>query len=118
PHRATPDLDLLLALDLRRGHLRRELHSALRGAIQDGRLTAATRLPSSRRLATELRVSRGVVADTYEQLAAEGYLRTDPRRAPVVAAVATAAAPAPEEERPRFRFDFVATSPDVELFPR
>jgi GntR family transcriptional regulator/MocR family aminotransferase len=116
--RSTADLDMLLALDLHRGRLRHDLLSALRSAVQDGRLAAATRLPASRQLAARLGVSRGVVADTYEQLAAEGYLRVRARQAPVVAPVPVSRPALPEPDRPRFRFDFVATTPDVELFPR
>ena len=87
---ATGGRDVLLELDLRRGQLRRNLRCAIREAIQDGRLATGTRLPSSRRLATDLRVSRGVVADTYDQLTAEGYLETQPRQAPLVACVGAA----------------------------
>ena len=35
-------------------------------------------------------MSRGVVADTYDQLTAEGYLETQPRQAPLVAGVGAA----------------------------
>jgi GntR family transcriptional regulator/MocR family aminotransferase len=115
---ATGGRDVFLDLDLRRGQLRRNLRGAIREAIQDGRLATGTRLPSSRRLATDLRVSRGVVADTYDQLTAEGYLETQPRQAPLVAGVG-AAPPLPEEPaRPTWAIDFIATTPDVELFPR
>ena len=115
---ATGGRDVLLELDLRRGQLRRNLRCAIREAIQDGRLATGTRLPSSRRLATDLRVSRGVVADTYDQLTAEGYLETQPRQAPLVAGVG-AAPPLPDEPaRPTWDVDFIATTPDVELFPR
>ena len=110
--------DLFLELDLRRGRLRRGLRQALRTAIQEGRLAGGTRLPSSRRLALDLRVSRGVVTDTYDQLAAEGYLVLRARQAPVVVAVAGTAPPISEPPAPTWRFDFVASTPDVELFPR
>jgi GntR family transcriptional regulator/MocR family aminotransferase len=115
---ATGGRDVFLDIDLRRGYLRRNLRSALRDAIQDGRLTAGTRLPSSRRLAADLEVSRGVVADTYDQLAAEGYLTVAERQAPIVAAVAAPAPTVVATERPTWPLDFLATTPDVELFPR
>jgi GntR family transcriptional regulator / MocR family aminotransferase len=115
---ATGARDVFLEIDLRRGFLRRNLRSALREAIQQGRLTAGTRLPSSRRLAADLQVSRGVVADTYDQLAAEGYLAVTERQAPIVAAVAPPAPAVAATERPTWPVDFVATTPDVELFPR
>ena len=115
---ATGGRDVLLEMDLRRGQLRRNLRCALREAIQDGRLATGTRLPSSRRLATDLRVSRGVVADTYDQLTAEGYLETQPRQAPLVAGVGAAPPVAEEPARLTWAVDFIATTPDVELFPR
>ena len=115
---ATGGRDVFLELDLRRGYLRRNLRGAIREAIQDGRLATGTRLPSSRRLATDLRVSRGVVADTYDQLTAEGYLDTQPRQAPLVAGVGGAPPIAEEPPRPSWDVDFIATTPDVELFPR
>jgi GntR family transcriptional regulator/MocR family aminotransferase len=116
--RARGAVDLLLEVELRRGRLRRSFSEALRAAIQEGRLPANTVLPSSRRLAADLGVSRGVVTDAYDQLVSEGYLEVKPRSAPVVAAVAAAPGPAPEAPAPSWRFDFHATTPDVGLFPR
>ena len=98
--------------------MRSSLREALRLAIQEGRLPVRTVLPSSRRLAAELGVSRGVVTDAYDQLASEGYLEVRQRFAPRVAAVVGAAPPAPEPAPPTCRFDFNAVTPDVRLFPR
>jgi GntR family transcriptional regulator/MocR family aminotransferase len=50
------------------------LTGQLRDAIAGGRLAAGTRLPSSRTLAADLGVARGVVVAAYEQLVAEGRL--------------------------------------------
>lgn len=110
--------ELLLEVELRRGRLRRSLTEALRTAIQDGRLTVGTVLPSSRRLAVDLGVSRGVITDAYDQLVSEGYLDVKPRFPPVVSAVAAGQPPAAEPSTSRWRFDFNATTPDVGLFPR
>ena len=110
--------ELLLEVELRRGHMRRALRDALRLAIQGGRLVAGTRLPASRMLAADLGVSRGVVTDAYEQLASEGYLEVKQRAAPVVAAVVGAAPAHPKPPPSSWRFDFDAVSPDVSLFPR
>jgi GntR family transcriptional regulator/MocR family aminotransferase len=110
--------DLWLDVDLQRGRMRRNLREAVRSAIQSGRVGAGTALPSSRTLAHDLGVSRGVVTDVYDQLAAEGYVRIAPRQAPTVAGAATAH-PAPlEAAEVSWRYDFIATRPDVELFPR
>jgi GntR family transcriptional regulator / MocR family aminotransferase len=115
---ASSGRELLLDFPARRGRLRSGLREALRAAIQDRRLPAGTVLPASRQLAAQLGVSRGVVSDTYDQLACEGYLALTPRSAPVVAAVAAAAPAIREPAAPLWRFDFTATTPDVGLFPR
>lgn len=54
----------------------RALYDCLRQAILDGGLPASVRLPPSRDLASELQLSRNTVMHAYEQLQAEGYLRT------------------------------------------
>lgn len=65
----------LLTVDPQAGTpLYRQIYDALRCAILEGRLTAGARLPSSRRLATDLGVGRNTILAAYEQLAAEGYL--------------------------------------------
>lgn len=70
-------MDLLLDLDAAPGTtLRRRAEHALREAVRSGRLAPGTRLPSTRALAAQLGVSRGVVVEAYAQLAAEGYLVT------------------------------------------
>jgi GntR family transcriptional regulator / MocR family aminotransferase len=54
--------------------LHRQLYEGLRGTILAGRLRAGTRLPATRVLAHELRVSRNTVLNAFEQLLAEGYV--------------------------------------------
>ena len=55
--------------------------------IRDGRLAPAARLPSTRELATDLRVSRNTVMLAYEQLLAEGYVVSRNRATTLVAGV-------------------------------
>ncbi len=63
----------LLALDRDgAGPLGAQLERELREAIRSQRLSPGERLPSSRRLATELGVSRGLIQECYAQLVAEG----------------------------------------------
>ncbi len=97
-----------------------QLERVLRDAVRDGRLGAGVRLPSSRALAAELGVSRGVVTSAYDQLAAEGYLETR-QGAPVRVARGVRAQPA----RPpapslvdHFAYDFSPGLPDLAGFPR
>jgi len=69
--------ELLLPLDRNSGQpLRIQLEGGLREAIRTGRLPVGERLPSSRELARELGVSRGLVQECYAQLIAEGYLES------------------------------------------
>lgn len=55
------------------GDLTTRLYRELRQAVRDGRLRPGDRLPPTRRLATELQLSRGTVATAYERLVAEGF---------------------------------------------
>jgi GntR family transcriptional regulator / MocR family aminotransferase len=52
----------------------RQIFEELRKAILTGRLKPGTRLPSTRRLAADLNVSRNTALSAYDQLIAEGYL--------------------------------------------
>jgi len=117
----TGPVGLLLSLD-RDGDLalHEQLERALRDAIRAGRLRAGAPLPSSRGLAGELGVSRGVVTTAFEQLAAEGYLDTRqgaPNR--VARGVRAQASPPPAPGlAPRFSYDFSPGLPDLAGFPR
>jgi GntR family transcriptional regulator / MocR family aminotransferase len=119
--RTTSDLELMVRLDRRGpGALRAQLEEQLRDAVRSGRLAAGARLPSTRALARDLDVSRGVVVDAYSQLAAEGYLvarHGAPTRVSEAAARPTDSRRPLAEERPP-RFDFRPGGPDVSVFPR
>ncbi len=54
--------------------LHRQLYEALRRAILDGTLSAGDRLPSSRELTQDLKLSRNTVVAALNQLTVEGYL--------------------------------------------
>jgi GntR family transcriptional regulator/MocR family aminotransferase len=54
--------------------LHRQLYSAIRRAILDGKLGAGDRLPSSRELTLDLKLSRNTVIAAINQLIVEGYL--------------------------------------------
>jgi len=56
--------------------LHRQIYEAYRAAIVERRLRSGQRIPSSRMLASELRVSRIPVLNAYAQLLAEGYFAT------------------------------------------
>src|SRR6266705_2382729 len=82
--------ELLVTIDRASGvGLRSQLEDQLRHAIRSGRLASNERLPSSRELARDLGLSRGLVQDCYAQLQAEGYLTSRAGSATRVAAAAT-----------------------------
>ncbi|MGW0769465.1 MocR-like pyridoxine biosynthesis transcription factor PdxR [Streptomyces sp. NPDC002676] len=62
------------------------LADRLRSAIADGRLPVGARLPASRVLAAELRVTRGVVTEAYRRLAESGQIAGRGRLGTVVVA--------------------------------
>ena len=59
-----------------RSPLYRQLYEWLRNAISEGRMRPGQRLPSTRSMAAELRISRISVFNAYEQLHSEGYLES------------------------------------------
>jgi GntR family transcriptional regulator/MocR family aminotransferase len=100
--------------------LHAQLERTLRAAIREGRLPASTRLPSSRALAAELGISRGVVTAAYDQLVAEGYLET--RQGAPVRVAPGVRAQSPRPPAPslvgKFAYDFTPGLPDLAGFPR
>ena len=52
----------------------RWIYGALRTEILEGRLRPGSRLPSSRDLALQYRLSRGTIVTAFEQLKSEGYI--------------------------------------------
>ncbi|NUW35313.1 PLP-dependent aminotransferase family protein [Nonomuraea sp. SMC257] len=111
--------DLYVPLDHERGGVAAQVASGLREAVGSGRLAPGDRLPSSRDLAADLGVSRGVVVEAYEQLVAEGFLVSRVGSGTRVAPAATRGR-AVAAELPESYCDYQsrATSPDLGHFPR
>jgi GntR family transcriptional regulator / MocR family aminotransferase len=89
------------------------LADRLRAAISDGRLPIGSRLPATRVLAAELRVSRGVVTEAYQRLVEDGHVAGRGRGGTVVVAAPVtplSPPPAPTAESP-----FTGT-PSVDVF--
>jgi GntR family transcriptional regulator/MocR family aminotransferase len=115
-------LDLFVPLDRSRRGVGRQIEGQLREAIRGGALVSGSKLPSTRALAEELAVSRGVVVRAYAQLAAEGYLDLRQGANPAVRAVAPSApapSPAAADAAPvKVRHDLRPHLPEVGMFPR
>ncbi|MDN3359832.1 PLP-dependent aminotransferase family protein [Actinomadura sp. DC4] len=111
-----------LLVELRRDDavpLHRQIEASIRAGIRSGRLPLGSALPPTRTIAADLGVSRGVVVEAYQQLAAEGYVTS---RAGGYTQVAIGPEPAPAPVRPapspRPRIDFGYGRADVSSFPR
>jgi GntR family transcriptional regulator/MocR family aminotransferase len=113
-------LGLLVNLEAGAGTLHEQLELSLREHVRSGRLGPGARLPSSRALAAELGISRGVVLEAYGQLVAEGYLVAS-QGAPTRVAAGPRAEPAPLAAgslEPRYAYRFDPGIPDLASFPR
>ncbi|GLY87525.1 PLP-dependent aminotransferase family protein [Actinoallomurus iriomotensis] len=116
---STSSPELFVELDRSRPRgLRAQLERSLRDAIRAGRLRPGVRLPSSRALAADLQITRGVVVAAYDQLTAEGYLTSRQGQGTVVNAVTRPDPPRRRDPPPAtVRYDFRPGDPDVGLFP-
>jgi GntR family transcriptional regulator/MocR family aminotransferase len=99
--------------------LHRQIETSIRDAIRAGRLPRGSSMPPTRVLAADLGVSRGVVVEAYQQLAAEGYLASRSGGYTQVAAGPAALAAEPRPARPgRPAIDLSYGRADVSSFPR
>jgi GntR family transcriptional regulator/MocR family aminotransferase len=117
--RTSSQPEILVPLDRRKGRLRLQIEDALRRAARSGQLCANAVLPSSRLLARDLGVSRGIVVGAYEQLIAEGFLVSRPGGRTVIGPRVRRVEWRTESDSSRvLRFDFKPGVPDVREFPR
>jgi GntR family transcriptional regulator / MocR family aminotransferase len=114
--------ELLLSIDRGRGGaIGRQIEAQLRKAVTSGLLPRGAALPSTRVLAEDLSVSRGVVVRVYSQLAAEGYITLRQGANPCVngfPATASVSVEQQNESAERYRFDLRPDLPDLAGFPR
>ena len=99
------------------------LYRRIRQDILDGTLTAGERLPSKRALAEHLHLSVITVESAYQQLEAEGYVYTRPKRGFFVSAVdrvPVPTAPTPIPSAPaaaHWQLDLRSNQVDTSRFP-
>ncbi len=114
-----PELLVALERGRDRGSLSAQLERELREAVRSGRLRAGTPLPSTRALAAELGISRGLVVAAYAQLGAEGYLQLRRNAPPLVSDSIGSQAPARTlAADPHWRYNLRPDLPDYSAFPR
>ena len=109
--------------------LTRQIYQQIRQKILKGELKADEKLPASRDLAANLQVSRNVILEAYEQLAAEGYVRGQQGSGTYVASGAYLEEISPKEvplfipsanlkENQKNLIDFRSGIPALDLSPR
>ena len=118
--RTSTAVEVLIELDRGSGqHLHQQLEQQVREAVRSGRFEAGMTMPSTRALARELGVTRGVVVEAYEQLVAECYLYAVPGGATRVTDCIVEPRRSPPPEGPAtYRYDFRPGRPDLIEFPR
>ncbi|WP_410571856.1 PLP-dependent aminotransferase family protein [Amycolatopsis sp. cmx-4-61] len=107
-----------LQLDVREappGGLADWLAGQVRAAVADGRLPVGGRLPASRVLAAELRVSRGVVTEAYQRLIDDGHAAGRGRAGTVIVA-APVLPPSPSPSPGRLVSKVITPLPGAEVF--
>ncbi|MFD5100980.1 MocR-like pyridoxine biosynthesis transcription factor PdxR [Streptomyces albidochromogenes] len=96
------------------------LAARLRAAVSDGSLPVGSRLPATRVLAAELRVSRGVVTEAYQRLTEDGHVVGRGRGGTVVVAAPAAVPPPPPVPGAAARSSagavFTVTPPGADVF--
>lgn len=84
--RGDAGVDLLIPLNVQDSKpLYEQIYQFIKEEIRCGNLEASKKLPSSRALAMNLKVSRSTTQLAYEQLVSEGYLEAIPRKGYFVA---------------------------------
>lgn len=101
-----------------------QIYIYIRDEIRSGALDCGTKLPSSRKLADHLDVSRNTVDLAYSQLLSEGYIESKPKRGYFVTQIDemlddVAELPVDEEEETEesYAYDFASNGVDMLHFP-
>lgn len=103
-----------------------QIYQHIREEIQNGRIPAGEKLPSSRRMSANLQVSRSTVDLAYEQLLSEGYIESVPYKGYYVCSLEGLChmefkEPEKKERRQsreeRYRYDFAVSGIDPDGFP-
>ncbi|MBM7587904.1 GntR family transcriptional regulator/MocR family aminotransferase [Bacillus pakistanensis] len=120
-------IDLTPNLDSQRNEpLYIQLYNYIKDEIKGRSLAPHTKLPSKRKLASHLQISQNTIEAAYEQLVAEGYIETLPRKGFFVCEVEpsliTGESPLPYVEEKSYRnqnyiCDFTNTGIDTGAFP-
>lgn len=108
--------------------LYKQLYSFIKNEIIKGNMKVGDKLPSKRNLSAHLSISQNTIETAYQQLAAEGYIKSVPKSGFYVCEIEEFSAPieikpkrSPEniqEPKPKqYRYDFRTNTVDTAFFP-
>lgn len=112
-------MSLKLDKTVRNEHLYMEIYHYYRGLILNHKLLPGSKMPSLRKCAQELKLSRTTIENAYLQLAADGYIISKAQSGYYVTNIASRPDPArnPHTENPSAcRYDFSSSGADRESF--
>ena len=119
-------MELLVPFDVEGKPLYEQIYQYIKSEIRAGRLKAGERLPSTRILAQNLKVSRSTTQMAYDQLFSEGYIEPVPCRGYFVSRIEAlieversegGALVTEEHGKKEYRIDFSPRGIDLESFP-
>ncbi len=103
--------------------LYRQIYISVRNSIENGTLKKGTKLPSIRRLSSDLKVSKTTITAAYEQLCAEGYIKNKPQSGYYVEAEFEIKPKSYDKDKIKhlqkkvyFKYDFSGKSIDEKIF--
>lgn len=112
-------MSLQLEKTSRSKHLYMEIYHYFRGLIMEQKLLPGSKMPSLRRCAQELKLSRTTIENAYLQLAADGYIIAKAQSGYYVTDIASRQvlpSLSKTRERPNYRYDFASLGVDRESF--
>lgn len=110
---------MILELKNKKGPLYLTVYQYYKDSILSGRLLPGNQMPSLRRCADELQISRTTVESAYLALAAEGYIISRPQSGYYVTDIATRQITIPKQITPvlpAIRYNFTSSGTDKEGF--
>ena len=100
-------------------HLYMEIYHYYRDLIISRKLLPGSKMPSLRKCAKELKLSRTTIENAYLQLAADGYIISRAQSGYYVTDIASHPLPSPSPQTPKttsYRYDFASSGVDRESF--
>lgn len=106
--------------------LYKQLYEYIKLEIQSGNLEANIKLPSKRKLSKYLQVSQITIETAYEQLMAEGYIRSEPKRGYYVCEIKDVillnggndeVKILKKEKKIKYKYEFSSSRVDLDNFP-